>query len=117
MTNIKNLIKIYIKQMISNYLSLGSKKKASSGSKKIAGIMIFVLIFAYLMFAVGLLYIIQLEQLQAAGMQDYIILISFILSSLIIFLIVTYEISGHFFRTKDFEIVASMPITSLQIVV
>lgn len=69
------------------------------------------------MVTMGILFISQLEQLQAVNMQNYMLLISFILSSLILLLIVTYDISGHFFRTKDFEIVASLPITSLEVVI
>ncbi|MDD3397671.1 MAG: hypothetical protein PHR96_03960 [Clostridia bacterium] len=114
MTNIKNLSKIYIKQIFSNYSSIVSKKKKSSSR---AGVAFLIIILAYIMFSISMQYIIQMDILKAVNMQDYILLIGLLFTNLIMFLIITYEIQGNFFKHEDFELVTSLPLKPLEIVV
>lgn len=116
MKNILNLIKIYSKQTFANYTNFFSKKKPTV-RKKIAGIAVIVLILAYLMFTIGLSFFQQIEPLRMVGMEDYILIIGFLFSSFLLLFIITYEIQGHFFKAKDFDLVTSLPIKSYEIVI
>lgn len=62
-------------------------------------------------------YVTQMDVLKAVNMQEYILLIGLIFANLMLFLIVTYEIQGNFFKHKDFELVTSLPLKPLEIVV
>ena len=116
MNNIKNLSKIYIRQILSNYSNILGKGKKTS-SRNFAGLAFLVIVLGFLIFSISMQYIFQMELLEAANMQDYILLIGMFFTNLILFLIITYEIQGHFFKHKDFELVSSLPITSFQVVI
>jgi len=116
MKNIMNLIKIYTKRTFANYTNFISKKKTTV-RKKITGIAVIVFILAYLMFAIGLTFFQQIELLNMAGMGDYILIIGFLTSSFLLLFIITYEIQGHFFKAKDFNLITSLPIKNYEIII
>lgn len=115
MNNIKNLSKIYIRQILSNYSNILKGKKTSS--RNFAGLIFLIIILGYLVFSISMQYLSQMELLEAVNMQDYILFFGMFFANLVLFLIITYEIQGHFFKHKDFELVSSLPITSFQVVV
>ena len=74
MNNIKNLSKIYIRQILSNYSNILGKGKKTS-SRNFAGLAFLVIVLGFLIFSISMQYIFQMELLEAANMQDYILLI------------------------------------------
>ncbi|MDD4815570.1 MAG: hypothetical protein PHQ62_00305 [Clostridia bacterium] len=110
MTKFFSLVKVQLIQLLNVIAIKGSGKK----SGKFLGMTLFVfgllgVYFTFLYYQTGV-------ALASGGMLNYLFVQVGITSVLFITMLITMEAQSHFFKTKDFEMLASMPLKSSTIV-
>lgn len=110
MTKFFSLVKVQFIQLLSTL----SFKSSSKKSGKFLGVtlLLFGIIGLYLCF----LYYQIATGLASQGMLSYLFVQVGITSILFITMLITMEAQSHFFKTKDFEMLASLPLKSSSIV-
>lgn len=110
MSKFFSLAKLQILNMIS---IMFGKKANKSASKQIS---IALLIIFAIAFAFGSMYLQIAQQLAQAGKAEYVFIQVGIVSILFIVMMVTFESHTSFFKSKDFEFLASLPLKPSAIV-
>lgn len=116
MTNIINLTKIYFYEIFGSLFSKVSKKR------KVASKGLFVALFAMLIFGlVCFNMFVSFDSMSAVltlgGMGNYILYYAAIYFNMIGLMFLSYETQDLFFKTKDYNLLSSMPIKSYQIII
>lgn len=116
MNNIKNLVSVYLKQMLHRFGKMFQKKgRAKTSPFRIAAFLI--IIFGYLFYTMYNMFYIYGELLSAQNLQINVILLGLVYSNLILLFLFVFEVQGYFFKQKDEELLASMPIKPYEIVI
>lgn len=115
MNNIFNLTKIYTIESIGSLFSKVKKKGFSAKS-------IFVKLlfgFLFLLFGVnmGVMFFGYAQMLETAGMANYVFYYGIMYFNLLCLMFLSFQTQGLFFKTKDYSLLASMPIKSYQIII
>lgn len=114
MKNIKNLTGIYLKQLFSNLFRL--KKKTDTG-KIVLTVVGLAVLFGYLAFSMVTMYLGFAAQLEQKNMGQFVLLIASAYSALLLLVFMAYQLQGYFFKSKDHDILAAMPIKPYEIIV
>lgn len=112
MSNIMTLTGIYLKQLFGRYF-FGSKAKKRGLAATIA---IIVLLVAIIEWSISQMVYTFAKQLSLINLQQFIIVYGLIISALFSIFIVSYEIPSHFYKSKDYETLASLPISNWVVV-
>lgn len=110
MTNTINLTKIYIKETLCRTFNIKGKKKFSSTALVIS------LLFVLMAFAMGYNLYLMAKSLNSFGFAKNILLIGSIFSAFIVLMFTITDTQGHFYKTKDFEMLSSLPLKQREIV-
>lgn len=113
MNNIKNLTKIYVKETFGTLFAKATKKKKTNGALGFVLVALLVVLIIGSMF--GNFYG-QVEMLKMFDMQNYILYYGLIYFSLISITLLSYQTQDLFYKTKDFNLLASLPVKSYQII-
>ena len=111
MTNTINLTKIYIKETLNRTFNLKGKKKFSS-TMLIIGLM-FLLIAA----SIGYNFYMMANSLNMFGKAQNVLLVGGVFSAFAVLMITMTDAQSYFYKTKDFEMLSSLPLKQSQIVV
>lgn len=111
MKNIFNLSKIYFKQLILQNFSIKSNKKRSTS------ILYTFLLVAILMGSVSVMLNSFVVLLKEVHMEQNILFLGLLYTSFITLFFLIYETQGYFFKNKDYELLAAMPIKSKDIII
>lgn len=111
MRNVLNLIKINFISIFKGMFGFNKKRK---GASFLATAIIFL---ALLYFAFGSIMNTFGELLNEFGRVEYIIFIGSLFSFVFVLFFITYEAQSYFFKTKDFELLSSLPIKNHEIVI
>lgn len=112
MNNLLTLTKIYIKQIFGRYL-YGEKAKKRGLYKTVLLILALTALIEYSIASMIYMFAKQLEEL---NLQQFVLIYGLIISALFSIFIVSYEIPSHFYKAKDYENLASLPIQSWVVV-
>lgn len=114
MTNIKNLIKINIVQMLRGIFTFSNKTK----NKKGYGFAIVFILFGILIaFSFGTMVYPYAMILSTINLTEFIFIISGLMGFFFMLFFIMYESQGYLFKTKDYEQLASLPLTNGEIVI
>lgn len=111
MKNILNLIKINFISLFKNMFGINKRKKATG----FLGTAILLLVVMYLAFGSTMNSFAMI--LSEVGYMDYLLFMGAILSFAFVLFFITYEVQSYFFKTKDFELLSSLPIKNSHIVI
>lgn len=111
MKNVLNLIKINFISIFKGMFNFNKKRKGAS-------FLVTALLFlALLYFAFGSLMNTFGYLLNEVGELNYLIFIGALFSFVFVLFFITYEAQSYFFKTKDFELLSSLPIKNHEIVI
>ncbi len=111
MKNTINLTKIYFKESLSN--SFNSTNKRST----IKNVLYFILLFIFIAVCLGYsLYNMASIQMQLYGTASSIIIIGLLMSTIMVIMMTAFDTQGYFYKSKDYEILQSLPIKTTSIV-
>ncbi len=113
MNNVLSLTKIYIKQFIARLASFITKKKIQNIMLIIFIFVIFASIIASVTFQFVWGFAMPLKAMQA---EKFIITYGLIISVFLSLMIVIYEIPEHFYKNKDYQTLASLPLRNWEVV-
>ena len=108
MKNTISLAFIYFKQTLSQMFR--TKKKGFSN-----GITAFV-IFIIVMLAMAFSYLGTAEQFSEIGHPEYVIVIGLIFSAFLVLMMTVYDSQNQYYKNKDYDLLASMPIKTWSII-
>ena len=111
MKNILNLIKI---NFISIFKGMFALNKKNQGLKFI---LMSLLLLGIIYFAFGTMMNSFAEILVELDAMNYLLFLSSIFSFVFVLFFITYEAQSYFFKTKDFELLSSLPIKKHEIVI
>lgn len=111
MTNTINLTKIYIKETLSRTFNLKGKKKFSST------LLIISLLFLLVAGSMGYNFYTMADTMNRLGMAHNILLVGGVFSAFVVLMMTITDTQGHFYKTKDFEMLSSLPLKQSQIVI
>ena len=111
MTNTINLTKIYIKVTLSRTFNIKGKKKFSSTA------MIMILLFLLVAFSMGYNLYVMADAMNKFGFAKNIILVGGVFSAFMVLMITITDTQGYFYKTKDFEMLSSLPLKQSEIVI
>jgi ABC-2 type transport system permease protein len=114
MNNILNLTKIYTLEALA---SMVSKIKKKSKTKTTALYGVFGLIFLIFAASMGFTFYGFGATLQQASLQNYVLYYGIIYFNIMCLIFLSFQTEGLFFKTKDYSLLASLPIKSYQIVI
>lgn len=111
MTNTINLTKIYIKETLSRTFNIKGKKKFSSTA--------LIMSFLFLLAAGSMGYnlYIMADSMNAFGFAKNILLIGGVFSAFMVLMLTITDTQGYFYKTKDFEMLSSLPLKQSEIVI
>lgn len=112
MNNITALTKIYLKQLVARFASLFNKRKQSA----IVATLVIIAAVLLLGFSVSTMVFGYASMLNQAGLHKYIISFGLLISGFLSMLLVMFEVPEHFYKNKDYESLASLPIKSWEVV-
>ena len=109
--NIKNLIKI---NFISIFKGMFGYKKMRQGRRfALTAILLLALIY----FAFGNLMDMMMQYFVALKSPSYVLFMGAIITFAFVLFFITYESQNYFFKTKDFDLLASLPLKNIEIVI
>lgn len=111
MTNTINLTKIYIKETLSRTFNIKGKKKFSSTA------IIMMLLFLLVAFSMGYNLYVMADSMNNFGFAKNIILVGGVFSAFMVLMITITDTQGYFYKTKDFEMLSSLPLKQSEIVI
>ncbi len=111
MTNTINLTKIYIKETLSRTFNIKGKKKFSSTA------LIISLLFLLVAFSMGYNMYLMAKSMNAFGFAKNILLVGSVFSAFMVLMLTITDTQGYFYKTKDFEMLSSLPLKQSEIVV
>lgn len=111
MTNTINLTKIYIKETLSRTFNIKGKKKFSSTALVIG------LLFLLMAFSMGYNLYLMAKSMNAFGFAKNILLVGSVFSAFMVLMLTITDTQGYFYKTKDFEMLSSLPLKQSEIVV
>ena len=111
MTNTINLTKIYIKETLSRTFNINGKKKFSSTA------LIIGLLFLLMAFSMGYNMYLMAKSMNAFGFAKNILLVGSVFSAFMVVMLTITDTQGYFYKTKDFEMLSSLPLKQSEIVV
>lgn len=114
MNNIIWLTKIYIKESIGSMFSKVNKNKKRG---KYFGTILLLVLFVFIAVNMGVSFFGYGKALQTVNMQNYILYYGMIYFNLLIIALLSYQTQDIFFRTKDFNLLSSLPIKNYQIII
>ena len=114
MNNIIWLTKIYIKESIGSMFSKVNKNKKRG---KYFGTILLLLLFVFIAINMGVSFWGYGKALQTVNMQNYILYYGIVYFNLLIIALLSYQTQDIFFRTKDFNLLASLPIKNYKIII
>lgn len=112
MTNIKNLTKIYLK----SFFVSKSKNKSTSFSK-VSKIAFVLIIAALVVVSLGVNYYSMGILLQSSGKTEFVLYFGFLYFTLLSITFLSYHTQNMFFDSKDYDLLAAMPIKSHEIII
>lgn len=114
MNNFWLLVKINLTQLLFNSFLIDKK---SSKRKKIIMIIIFSIALLYIAGILGYAAYEMGKSLVATNMEKVLIIMAFLLSSIMVFIQVFFSSFNLFFKSKDYEQLASLPIKQSSIII
>ena len=118
MKNIKNLTRIFLLQTFSTTFQVFKKgNKTKTKGKTIGGALGIAVLLTYILFTMGMMYYGYGAILAPFHLEPYLMLVGLVFATLLLLFILTFEIHGHFFKHKDYNLLASMPIPAYQVIV
>ena len=111
MKNTINLIKIYFKETLINMFNANSKRSLAKT------LSFFVILFSVVAFALGYNFYTMADMLNNFGFAHNILLIGLIFSIFIVLMLTMTDTQGYFYRSKDYEMIASMPIKTTSVII
>ena len=110
MKNTFNLAFIYFKQTLSQMFK--TKKRASALSNSFLVLAIFIVVA----FAMGFAYYGTAEQFKAIGHPEFILVVGLMFSSFFVLMLTIHESQSNYYKTKDYDLLASLPIKNWSII-
>lgn len=114
MNNILNLTKINFKDSIGSLFAKFNKKRKI---KSYVALIIVTMLFLIFSINMGIMFFSYGEILKTINMQNYILYYGIIYYILLCMIFLSYQTQDLFFKTKDYNLLASMPIKSHQIII
>lgn len=113
MNNVLALTKVYVKQFIARLTSYITKKKSKNIVISVLMFVLFAGIIAMATFQFVWGFAMPLKAMQ---LEQFIITYGLIVSVFLSLIIVAFEIPGHFYKNKDYEMLASLPLRNWEVV-
>lgn len=111
MTNTINLTKIYIKETLSRTFNIKGKKKFSSTA------LIVSLLFLLVALSMGYNMYLMAKNMDTFGFAKNILLVGSVFSAFMVLMLTITDTQGYFYKTKDFEMLSSLPLKQSEIVI
>ena len=111
MTNTINLTKIYMKETLSRTFNIKGKRKFSATALIIASL------FLLIALSMGYNLYLMAKSMNMFGFAKNIILVGGVFSAFMVLMITITDTQGYFYKTKDFEMLSSLPLKQSQIVI
>ncbi len=110
MKNLINLSLIYFKQTLSQLFK--SRRKGGALSNGVFAFVIFVVVAL----AMGFAYLGTAQQFSEIGHPEYVLVIGLMLSSFLVLMMTVYDSQNQYYKNKDYDLLASMPIKTWEII-
>lgn len=112
MNNILWLTKIYIKETVGTMFS-----KVNKGKNKNLSVFLLGILFVFIGFNMGFSFYGYGTALKMVNLQNYIMYNGIVYFNLLIIALLSYQTQDLFFKTKDFNLLSSLPVKSHQVII
>ena len=110
MKNTINLAIIYFKQTLSQIFK--SKRRRTTLSNGVLAFIIFIIVMLAMAFA----YFGTAQQFSATGHPEYVLVVGLMFSSFLTLMMSVYDSQNQYYKNKDYDMLASMPIKTWSII-